>query len=74
VAECKVRLYDRNAGVVAEGVVTAPEPVFLVLDGALYQRLVTSAGDGYARYRWECELPTIEVTYHRGVDSYQKFG
>ena len=61
-AECKVRLYDRNVRVVAEGVVPQPDPpLFLALDEALYERL-TGFENGYAAYRWDRELIPIEVT------------
>jgi hypothetical protein len=69
VAEHKVRLYDWNIRVIAEGVVEADEPPsFLNLSGALYHRRNNELeGFGYAVYRRECALLPIKITYHRGV-------
>lgn len=62
-AECKVRLYDWNVRVVAEGVVKLDKPpLFLGLGGVLYHRRNNDFECGYAVYRRECELLPIEVT------------
>lgn len=66
-AERKVRFYDWNKSVVAEGVIPLDQPPqFLAFENVLYEFGNETSRDT-AVYRRCCALPEVQVTYHRGV-------